>query len=515
MRLIVALLLALIALAPVGAQTVRGSIVDETTRLPVSAVLITLLGADGGEILPGVRSDTLGGFAIHAARPGTYRVRATRIGYRPLTSEAVALGLGQLAVVRLRMTTVAQQLVPIRVVERRQLTLTELMSTAGFDMRQGKGVGRFLNTEQLAEYGLEGAGEVLRTYLRPNVEIADSVAGAFLWMRRAAGECAPEIYLDGSILSEPGDPIYRRQSAFAMLEAFAANELHGIEVYRGAQVPPPSLAGSMGGRDTSLTRPCGVVAVWTKKGRSRMGTAPRGAGLSGIQVVRGTVLDFDSGLPLAGVPVTLLSQTNTRLSGAVRSDSAGEFTIRTTRVGPLRLEAGDIGHRAATTPVFPVGAEELIIVKLFVSAKKPVEAPLGILARARPETHAITDLASFAYRRERGIAGTFFGAEDIRRRGVTTLAELLRGVDGVVVAGVAPSDAILMRSSVIGSQRHCAPTVFVDGTRLMSGVDSAVRSLAMGRIFGVEVYTTPSQVPPVHADAVDECGMIGIWTRDR
>jgi hypothetical protein len=499
-------LLALVAAAPLSAQTVRGNIVDESTRLPVPAVLITLVDAGGAELPGGVRSDTLGNFVIHAARSGTYRVKAVRIGYRPQTSEAIVLDIGQLAIVRFRMTTQAQQLIPVRVVERRQLSLSELMSSAGFDYRQSKGVGQFVNADKLAEYRLEGTGEVLRRYLAPTVEAVDSPSGPYLVI--VPRPCIPEIYLDGTFLQAQDSG----QTAYSILEGIPSNELHGIEAYRGQQIPPPSVGGLFGERQ-GFQRPCGVIAVWTKKGRRLATTAARGPGLTGIQVLRGTVLDFDTGKPVAGVPVTMLTAARDKLADPVRSDSLGEFIIRTRRVGSVRLEMGDVGRGEATTPPFPVSPEELIVVKLFVSGKTPVMAPLGIVARELPGARAITDLASFAYRRERGLTGVFFGVDDIRTRGAATVADLIRGVDGIIIAGAAPADTILMRRTVVGPQPRCRPTFFINGAQLMTSVESTLKSLGMARVFGVEIYVNPSQVPPVHADAIEDCGMIGIWTR--
>src|SRR6185312_12245799 len=112
----------LIAAARVGAQTIRGTVVDEDSKLPIAAVLVTMLDDAGTDLLPGVRTDSLGNFIVHAARAGTWRVKAMRIGYSPVTSDPVSLIVGGLAVVRLRMTTVAQRLIPVQIIETRQLS---------------------------------------------------------------------------------------------------------------------------------------------------------------------------------------------------------------------------------------------------------------------------------------------------------------------------------------------------------------------------------------------------------
>jgi hypothetical protein len=249
------------ASATLDAQSVRGSVIDDVTRLPVSDVLVTLVGNTGADVGRGVRTDTSGAFTVHAPRQGTYRIRAMKIGYRPLTSDALSLGPGELANLQLTMTTTARELVAVRVVERRALTLTELMSAVGFDLRESKGVGKFLNAQQLAEYGLEGAGEVLRSYMRPAVGVVDGRDGTYLTMRR----CSPEIYVDGNLLGG-------KENAFAMIEAHPANKLHGIEIYAPSQVPPPSMGGTLGS-----IRGC-AIAIWTKAARDaalRRASPPR------------------------------------------------------------------------------------------------------------------------------------------------------------------------------------------------------------------------------------------------
>jgi hypothetical protein len=516
-------LLAFVVAVPLGAQTVRGTIIDESTKLPVSEVQITLVESNGTRILPGVRSDSLGNFVVHASRPGTYRVSASRIGYRALQSDRIELSLGQVAIVRLRMTTVAQQLVPVTIVERRALKLDELMSTAGFDLRESKGVGRFLNAEQLVEYGLEGAGEVLRSYLWPNVEIADSASGAFMFMRPKLWEtCAPEVYLDGSSLSGPGDPIGRRQSAFAMLEAFPAKELHGVEVYRANQIPPPSLGGVFGtspGIDATgsagIPPKCGVVAVWTKNGILRRALAARRGGRSDeMQVIRGVVVNFDTGKPVPGVPITLLNEARDDLADPVHSDSVGEFIIRTNRFGTLRLGAGSIGYRPSTSEVFTVDPRELVLVKLFVSGTQPVLAPFGIAARLKPENLAIAALAGFAYRRERGIGGTYLGPEELQRIGAPSLLAVFRTIEGVVVTGTPPASTIAMRTTANNALASCVPTMLLDGVRVpAAAIDSTVATLPLSRVFGIEAYAPTMELPAVFADIAGACGLIGVWTR--
>src|SRR5688572_25174738 len=269
-------LLASAVAAPLYAQSVKGVIVDDSTQAAIEGVLVALIDGDGRELPRTVRSESGGGFIVQAHRQGSYRVRATRIGYRPVTSDPVSLNIGQLAVVRLRMVTIAQQLIAVRVVERRAMTAAELMSTTGFDLRESKGLGTFLGKERLAAMGHDGVQDILATQFQPTLYVRDdAVLGQVIRIRQGRSECAPEIYLDGQLLSTSPDPmaiidssaivtemdtlrlrmsVEAEQSrvsasqiyAMSVLANLRAVDLHGIEMYRANQTLPPSLGAWFG-----------------------------------------------------------------------------------------------------------------------------------------------------------------------------------------------------------------------------------------------------------------------------
>lgn len=529
-------LLALIACAPIplGAQTIRGTIVDETSKLPVAAVLVTMVDEAGAEIQPGVRSDSVGAFIVHAARAGTWRVKAVRIGYSPVTSDPVSLGIGGLAVVRLRMTTVAQQLVPVQIVEQRQLSASELMSTTGFDLRRNRGLGRFLSGDRLAAMGSDGAREILATQFQPVLFVqADTVLGEILQMRQGASVCDPEVYLDGRLLAtapEPGavfetTPLrtaldsaraegrrqsermrtgYGQMNALNMLSSLRADALHGIEVYRSNEVPAASL-GAWFGMTKSAIRSCGTVAVWTKAGAISIVAARNAMRMNdgpAVQVISGTLIDYDTGAPLTGRAVSLLNESRDPIGTSVMTDERGDFTVRTSRAGELRLMAGGNEYLVSTTPAFRVTANEMVVVKLFVSARTGVLAPLGVAARVTPQNIGVTSLAGFTYRRERAVSGSFFRAIDIERSVARSLGEVVRAVPGVTVS----SDTIL----VARDGRSCSPAYYIDGVSLGDQAQATAAAIPLGRIFGVEVYTR--DVPTTFADAKG-CGVVVIWTK--
>jgi hypothetical protein len=99
-----ALCAALLAGAPLGAQTVRGVLIDEAAR-PVPGAVVALVDAGGVASGSGAVTDAQGRFTLAAEVPGRYTVRAERTGYR--TAEAVVeLAAGQ--TVDVRLTTALQ-----------------------------------------------------------------------------------------------------------------------------------------------------------------------------------------------------------------------------------------------------------------------------------------------------------------------------------------------------------------------------------------------------------------------
>jgi hypothetical protein len=529
-------LLVLIAAAALDAQTIRGTVVDDASKLPIPGVAITLLDATGTEIRPGVRSDTLGSFTIHAARAGTWRVKGMRIGYSPVTSDPVQLTIGGLTVVRLRLTPVAQELVPVQVVERRRLSASELMSTMGFDLRESRGLGRFLGGQRLADMGREGVGEILARDFQPVLYVSnDSVLGDVLRLRQGGRSCSPEIFLDGRLLAAAPESLaastgipplsamdsvraqtraeaerFRRGSdqmnAFALLSSFRANQLHGIEVYRANEVPPASL-GAWFGMTMTAIRTCGTVAVWTKAGALSLATRRRTTTGRVIQVVSGTLVDFDTGKPVAGRNVYLLTEAKDLVVKPVVTDERGDFTFRTTRAGVLRLRSGGDGYLTSTSPTFEVTPNEMVVVKLFVSAREGLLAPLGVAARVLPQNVGLTSMSGFTYRRERAQAGSFLDSRDIERTGAASLADLVRTVRGVAITNK-PSPGTIALSR--GETLTCAPAFYVDG--VLIGDAATIAALSPDRVFGVEVYTTEAEIPSVFSDARG-CGAIVVWMK--
>lgn len=76
-----------------AAQELRGSVVHPDSTTPAAGVLIELVGGDG-VVQARTMSSSAGRFVVRAPAPGTYRVQALRIGYRPTLVEGVQLAAG-------------------------------------------------------------------------------------------------------------------------------------------------------------------------------------------------------------------------------------------------------------------------------------------------------------------------------------------------------------------------------------------------------------------------------------
>lgn len=99
---------------PAEAQTVQGQLLDRDTGQPVEGALVLLLGSDGKEF-DGYLSNDAGRFLLRAPEAGTYLVRADRIGYETVSSEAFSLAPRQIFGLRLEMAETAIQLDELRV----------------------------------------------------------------------------------------------------------------------------------------------------------------------------------------------------------------------------------------------------------------------------------------------------------------------------------------------------------------------------------------------------------------
>jgi carboxypeptidase family protein len=119
LRSAVTLAMALTGAPQLGAQSVRGQLVDKMNGTPISAGFIVLVDERGVEVARALTSDA-GTFLLQAPGPGTYRLRSKRIGFRVSDSPSFLLGAGQVLDHRLEVEAIPSRLPSIVVEGRRQ-----------------------------------------------------------------------------------------------------------------------------------------------------------------------------------------------------------------------------------------------------------------------------------------------------------------------------------------------------------------------------------------------------------
>jgi len=145
-----------IALAPphAAAQTVHGRLLEQGTGRPIEAGDVTLLGEDGATI-DRAGTDSAGHFTLRSPDPGSFYVRAERIGYRPKTDGVLELGEGGEITIDFYLMPQPVELEGVEGtgertdwIERNQRRFLE---GQGFYRRMAMGFGHFITPEELEE----------------------------------------------------------------------------------------------------------------------------------------------------------------------------------------------------------------------------------------------------------------------------------------------------------------------------------------------------------------------------
>ncbi len=92
--LLVVVALLLLASRSVAAQAVRGELLEGASGRPVAGALVVLLDGAGKQVGGGF-TDAAGGFLVQAPGPGSYTLRAERVGFAAVRSPALRLAAGE------------------------------------------------------------------------------------------------------------------------------------------------------------------------------------------------------------------------------------------------------------------------------------------------------------------------------------------------------------------------------------------------------------------------------------
>ena len=218
----VATLTPLLTLASVrlsSAQTVQGTVVDAESGVPIYTAEVALLTTDGGAASR-VLTDTRGRFVFGVPDSGSFRLRATRFGYVPFTTDAFELAPNQDVVAELRMQVSPVALDSLgAVVEARR---PRRLERVGFFKRQAKGFGYFLTPEDIEARRPVHPSDLF--WGVPGVRV--SYRNAFEWdVVSTRGGCSISVSIDGMFVQAGGG------GGSDWQDLLHVNDIEALEVY--------------------------------------------------------------------------------------------------------------------------------------------------------------------------------------------------------------------------------------------------------------------------------------------
>jgi len=277
---VLALALLLVMPCPSLGQTaqgrIHGQVKDQSSGKPVSNVLVSLVGTE-------IRAETSdrGRFVLTDVPPGTYELRAQRIGFSPNGGQ-VTIAAGTQLEVDINIAAKPVELDPLLVITRSG----KLTEVGFYDRRHNGGLsGRYITSADIERRGAARMTDMLvdvasvkvlpvepgRVTVRFNRHVPESASSrkprqlAFDGPRNPldARGCEPDLYIDGRLYRNSSPPMTSSGSGAALgtplsnvddFNAVPVPEIDGIEIYVGPALPP----------FVRMTA-CGVILVWTKR----------------------------------------------------------------------------------------------------------------------------------------------------------------------------------------------------------------------------------------------------------
>ena len=225
-------------------QTVRGRVLDASSRASVATASIHLIGPDSLRAASIIANDS-GAFTIRAPKTGTYAVHIERIGYAAQITPASYLSEGQTYHLEIALKPSAIAVAPVTIkVEPRVRALEQV----GYYTRKRVGLGRFIDRSTIEKRFGATPSEIFRTV--PSLVLREKRygRGSYVYFRGGSGICAAKVYVEGMPQNRGNEPFDFESLQLLDIEAF--------EIYRPSQVPA---------QYTSADSACGVILVWLRR----------------------------------------------------------------------------------------------------------------------------------------------------------------------------------------------------------------------------------------------------------
>lgn len=246
-----ALALASVLAAP-GAATAQvrlfGHVIDNQTSEPIVGAQVILVD-NRGRWVEAHTTTAAGEFDFTVKRDGAYRLRGSRLGYRDNTTPRLFLGEHSAIRVELRLDVDAILLAPLEIVARSPARSSPVLEN--YNARLKSGLGTFVTREQIERARVGRVTDVLATVSGIRLESAGGAGNRrVIYMRQA---CPAQVFIDGFLLNRPG-------ASIAVDDVVSPGSVEGIEIYGGFGTVPAEFL--------NPNARCGVVAIWTRRGRS-------------------------------------------------------------------------------------------------------------------------------------------------------------------------------------------------------------------------------------------------------
>ena len=239
--------LALLPWTPTGGQALhlsgRVHMAGDTARPVVDAELALLPG------LRTVRSDSAGGFRFSNVAPGTYTLRARRVGFEVFTQE-VKVGSDQEPTVMVPMRTGARVLAEITISGQRVMYPVRLAEPY---QRVARGRGAFFTRELIDSLQPYNVASLLVRV--PGVQVNDRVIKLTRCDNHGARPLTPgniHVYIDGVRQTDYGQ--YLPRGALEAVKDVVVTSVQLVEVHRSINTIPPEYADDA----------CAVILIWSR-----------------------------------------------------------------------------------------------------------------------------------------------------------------------------------------------------------------------------------------------------------
>jgi hypothetical protein len=238
------------------------------------------------------------------------------------------------------------------------------------------------------------------------------------------------------------------------------------------------------------------------------GTVVLADGAAG-QIMTGTVVDAETGFPVAGAMVSALDgEEQERL--AVVTDSVGRFALPLDP-GPYSFQVRHIAYETLWTEPLELDSRTQLTVEIRLGPRPVAMEPLVVQVRRTVSRSEMLFHRRLATQRAMGL-GRFITRDEIDNAAAISINHLLTRELGLELASVGGTDVVVIRSR----GTTCMPTLFIDGARVTSDPQFPLdlsHLFSPSSIEGIEIYRRSIHAPAELGLVGTGCGAIAVWTR--